>query len=796
MKNTSSATLANDRVGDRDRSQTEWLRIVLYYSPIFFVILIMAPRLLSPQFGLFDDGVTIANAREIARGAWSAGWEAATGRFRPFYWLYYGLIYLIAGEQPLAFFAANTILLAATAFLLMSLVRSLGGSGLHAWLTGTLFVLSGPVIENFYTLSKGEPLQLFWILAALTLACYIMRVEGAVKRSFLFLFMAAAMYFANTSKETSLVMIPVGFAWMLIGWLRKNRPKGRESPAARGSFLAAALLAAAVFYFLRTFTVQIGLTEGGYTGMYDLAVGAVLASAFRWAGWLMRDLPYLFPLVLFAFIGYLVDKKVHKGPLLLDVLIWAGAWMAIYLPWIYTVEYYMLPLFAGAAVIGGLLFEWAIKGLAQPGKGLRILAAVCLGFASLGLIVSIANNLSNARLQLTVDGVNSDMLAFIASNAPQGGQVFVNLPANNEYVYEIELHLAHLRGRPDLSVSSFRFQQAEPGVNGSLSYLLVSPEIENQPLLSVRLGVYEEGTRNWNQSIRSYFGKNATPVYTTERGFQMSNIDFLRLFCPFFGERNYCSASSLILDRRELVYRWNVYQASSSTTTRALPATFKGGLWELQLPDGSFKKVEFGEQGDIPLVGDWDGDGLSDLGIFRGNNLTWYFDVDLDGKADLELQFLDMRQDDNPLVGDWNGDGIDTPGFFRPGDSSWHFRDGLSTGPADRVVHKPGSPAGVPLVGDWNGDGRATAGIYRPEPGEVDLEDALEAPFVGVDFMLPRNAHVVAADWYGHGFTTLVAVVDGTWMPQFANCSCTPSNNARPFTFGDPDSIPLAGFWR
>jgi len=60
---------------------------------------------------------------------------------------------------------------------------------------------------------------------------------------------------------------------------------------------------------------------------------------------------------------------------------------------------------------------------------------------------------------------------------------------------------------------------------------------------------------------------------------------------------------------------------------------------------------------------------------------------------------------DIPLVGDWNGDGTDGIGIFRPhpttGVGFFILRDGLS-GPVDHVFGY-GQGTDSPLVGDWDG---------------------------------------------------------------------------------------------
>ncbi|HMS39955.1 MAG TPA: hypothetical protein PKE69_07010, partial [Pyrinomonadaceae bacterium] len=49
------------------------------------------------------------------------------------------------------------------------------------------------------------------------------------------------------------------------------------------------------------------------------------------------------------------------------------------------------------------------------------------------------------------------------------------------------------------------------------------------------------------------------------------------------------------------------------------------GFWYvLRSEDFSYYAAPFGASGDVPTVGDYDGDGKSDFAVFRPSNNTWY----------------------------------------------------------------------------------------------------------------------------------------------------------------------------
>ena len=130
-----------------------------------------------------------------------------------------------------------------------------------------------------------------------------------------------------------------------------------------------------------------------------------------------------------------------------------------------------------------------------------------------------------------------------------------------------------------------------------------------------------------------------------------------------------------------------------------LSNTKQGGLADLA--------VGYGDRGDIPIVGDWNGDGIDTPGVVRGDK--WHLrNSNTGGVADVSFGY--GMPGDIPIVGDWNGDGIDTPGVVR-GDT-WYLRNSNSGGIAD-IGLKYGNPGDIAIVGDWNGDGRDSPGVAR-----------------------------------------------------------------------------------
>jgi hypothetical protein len=79
---------------------------------------------------------------------------------------------------------------------------------------------------------------------------------------------------------------------------------------------------------------------------------------------------------------------------------------------------------------------------------------------------------------------------------------------------------------------------------------------------------------------------------------------------------------------------------------------------------------------------------------------------------------------DIPVVGDWDGNGTDTVGIARPRPNvglEWDLRNYNSSGPPNVTPFLYGASTDVPVVGNWDGVSGDTVGIARPRPN-VGLE--------------------------------------------------------------------------
>lgn len=149
------------------------------------------------------------------------------------------------------------------------------------------------------------------------------------------------------------------------------------------------------------------------------------------------------------------------------------------------------------------------------------------------------------------------------------------------------------------------------------------------------------------------------------------------------------------------------------------------------LPADAFNTV-FGPDNYTPLIGDWNGDTITDIGVYRDgmftlkrNNIAGNYEANNYYVTALGFESVNgVAAYWKPIVGDWDGNGTDTIGlYFNPAEA-------LGAGPtpsvltgefrlsndnrtlAGRYTFTTASGSLTPLTGDWEGDGIDSVGVF------------------------------------------------------------------------------------
>jgi len=169
----------------------------------------------------------------------------------------------------------------------------------------------------------------------------------------------------------------------------------------------------------------------------------------------------------------------------------------------------------------------------------------------------------------------------------------------------------------------------------------------------------------------------------------------------------------------------------SPGTSKFALDTNGNGRWD-RTAGGDLQTIAFGYAADLPVSGDWNGDGTDDIGVWRPSTRQFYLDLNGNDRWD-RPRGGDLRIDgfglaaDLPVTGDWNGDGTDDIGVWRPSTGEFlldangnHRWDGVSGGDLQTVAF--GLASDRPVSGDWNGDGKDDVGVWRPSTRQFRLD--------------------------------------------------------------------------
>jgi hypothetical protein len=322
-----------------------------------------------------------------------------------------------------------------------------------------------------------------------------------------------------------------------------------------------------------------------------------------------------------------------------------------------------------------------------------------------------------------------------------------------------------------------------------------------------------------------FAGTNAGTAFITKIGATVSNTSIPKLlYSTTFGGRT-AKAEAIAIDLRGNVYiggtshgdlptTTGVFQpkpqggsdgfvAKFSTTLNDTVGVFRPSANSFQLRNSNTAgpadiNVSFGVAGDLPITGDWDGNGVDDVGVFRPS--TGQFRLRVANFTVTTIVLTLGQNGDLPVAGDWNGDGIDTVGVFRPATGEWLLTNGPNTNNTTPPINFQfvfGQNGDLPIAGDWNSDGFDTPGLFRAGITQFILSNGFQSVIDITPFTFGAlGVKPMAGDWDGDGVATIGVFNPGTGTMSLNNTN-TGGNGVGDivFSFGLNGDFPLGGDW-
>lgn len=290
----------------------------------------------------------------------------------------------------------------------------------------------------------------------------------------------------------------------------------------------------------------------------------------------------------------------------------------------------------------------------------------------------------------------------------------------------------------------------------------------------------------------------------------------------------------VVLDGKSSVLETRPPRSIAEATTPAegdIPGTephiWAPAAWGLQLgatPAPFVVRTYFGPNEGMPVPGDFNGDGFDELAVFIDGE--WHLDFNGDNAWNAaDLWVKSGAKGDRPIVGDWNQDGKTDIGVFTATATGLRSPTkrllGLVTGESeDAAGHRPGtssiiictergcvcrqritneyrfgSTSDIPVVGDWNRSGEAAIGTFRDGLWKLDLDG--DGRFSDLDLTLrlgePGDLPIVG-DFNRDGIDELGIYRRGLWHIDTSGDRRLGDNDLT-LKLGDENDVPVVGDW-
>ncbi len=337
--------------------------------------------------------------------------------------------------------------------------------------------------------------------------------------------------------------------------------------------------------------------------------------------------------------------------------------------------------------------------------------------------------------------------------------------------------------------------------NGTMPFTFIAGHKYN-----IQLDYYENGwgsavTRlEWSSPTELFKNNDSPEVIPQSQLYALRDGDHIGVFNP---------SSALFLLHNSLDSETVTVAATAAPVKSSVTTTANSSLASVVTqPDYtvSIKTTPsngFGSAGYLSIAGDWTGKGSDGLGIFDRFTGQWYLTNSArGGNPDFVFSFRPYGSapfDLIPIVGDWDGNGTEEVGLYQISTTWFYLRKTLGPGTGgssdwtQTMMNVPGNKGTLkPIIGKWNGSKNSLIGVYDRDTATWYLAKTnLPIPdYIQFQFGPKGTGDTpVSGDWRGLGSDSvgLFDTPTGTWHLRY---SYTSGPDDRTVIFGQPGSIP------
>lgn len=183
-------------------------------------------------------------------------------------------------------------------------------------------------------------------------------------------------------------------------------------------------------------------------------------------------------------------------------------------------------------------------------------------------------------------------------------------------------------------------------------------------------------------------------------------------------------------------------------------------IWYLLRSQAGFTSFQWGLSDDVLVPADYDGDLKTDIAVWRNSDANFYVFNSFNSTVRIENL---GQPGDVPTGGDWDGDSKADLAVYRGGAPGvFYFRASMGNPNGLTSFFQWGTTGDKPVAGDYDGDGLTDAAIFRPSNGVWFIRQSSNGQTSGSGFGL-ANDTLVPADYDADGKTDLAVYRGGAW---------------------------------
>ncbi len=214
------------------------------------------------------------------------------------------------------------------------------------------------------------------------------------------------------------------------------------------------------------------------------------------------------------------------------------------------------------------------------------------------------------------------------------------------------------------------------------------------------------------------------------------------------------------------------------------------GNWYLNRSTAGFTVINWGISSDALVPGDYDGDGKADTAIFRPSPTPGVPDFYVLNSNGFTYSGVEWgTTGDSAVAGDYDGDGKTDFAIFRPSEGTWYI---LNSSNGSNTIEPFGQSGDMPMAMDSDGDGKTNLCFFRPSDNTWYIAHNTGVPASNYDAVPFGSAGdiLVPADYDGDNKddVAIFRPSNGTWY-------ILRSSDAQvSFTqFGTSGDVPVSG---